>query len=191
VDESLAMSRAALKLDPMNLLMTAHLAWHHHMARESGRVVEHAQRLLRMDPSYQWGHYYLSWGAEAEGRLSEAVEAAREGVRRNDNGVMNALLARAYASAGDVQAARATCSRFAPDARGRDLFAFELGLVDLALGDREAALTHLERALVCRSGWIAYARADPRLDPLRAEPRFQAIAAAAPSQLSTPPQAAG
>jgi serine/threonine-protein kinase len=190
VDESLATSRAALKLDPMNVLMTAHLAWHHHMAREPGRVVDQAQRVVHMDPSYQWGYYFLSWGHEAEGRLTEAVAAAREGIRRNNNPVMNACLARAYASAGDVRDARETCSLFARDARGRDLFAFELGLVELALGDRDAALTHFERALVCRSGWIAYARADPRLDPLRAEPRFQAIAAAAPRQLITAPQTA-
>jgi TolB-like protein len=33
VDESLAASRAALSYDPMNLLLTAHFAWHYHMAR--------------------------------------------------------------------------------------------------------------------------------------------------------------
>ena len=42
-EESLAHSRAALQLDPMNLLIHVHLAWHHYMAREPGKTVEQAE----------------------------------------------------------------------------------------------------------------------------------------------------
>ena len=185
VDESLAASRAALKLDPMNLVMSVHLAFHHHMAREPGRVVEQSLRVRRMDPSFQQGHYFLAWGLEGVGHLSEAVDAAEEGLRRNENPVMAACLARALASAGDARRARETCARFAPDAASRDLFSYELALVELALGEKEAALAQLERALECRSGWIAYAGADPRLDPLRSEQRFRKIADAVPRPLVT------
>jgi len=57
--------------------------------------------------------------------------------------------------------------------------------VELALGEKEVALAQLERALESRSGWIAYAGADPRLDPLRSEQRFRKIADAVPRPLVT------
>jgi len=33
----------------------------------------------------------------------------------------------------------------------------------------------MERALEERRGWLAYLRVNPLLDPLRGEPRFQAL----------------
>ena len=58
---------------------------------------------------------------------------------------------------------------------GRALLGYEVALVHLALGDREAALQQLERAQRDRSGWRAYLSRDPRLDPLRSEPRLAAL----------------
>jgi hypothetical protein len=52
---------------------------------------------------------------------------------------------------------------------------YELGTTYLALGDREQALRELENAYQAHSICMTWAKDDPRLDPLRSEPRFQAI----------------
>ena len=44
------------------------------------------------------------------------------------------------------------------------------------MGDRDQALRYLERAFEERSTILAYLLIDPRLAPLRSEPRFVALA---------------
>lgn len=48
-------------------------------------------------------------------------------------------------------------------------------MLHLALGDLERALDWAERAYADRRGWLAYLKVNPMLDPLRQEPRFQAL----------------
>jgi hypothetical protein len=55
--------------------------------------------------------------------------------------------------------------------------AYHVAAIHVALGDTTAALDWLERALAERSPWIGYLEVDPRIAPLRSEPRFQRLAA--------------
>ena len=185
VEESLAHSRAALQLDPMNLLIHVHLAWHHYMAREPGKTVEQAESVIRMGSHLPQGFRAAGLGTGGGGSACRSSRrSAGERWLSDGDPVMVAGLGRALASAGDVRAARETAARFAPDERGRDLFAYELAMIHLALGETEAAFERLDRALECGSGWIAYAHVHPRLDPIRADRRLQPILAAAPRALS-------
>ena len=43
------------------------------------------------------------------------------------------------------------------------------------LGERERALDELDHALAIRDGGIVSMKIDPRLDPIRGEPRFDAV----------------
>ena len=182
VEQSLQESHRCLQLDPMNLLMTAHLAWHHHMAREPSQVVEVSERLVTMDPRYHWGHYFLAWGLESAGEHARALAAAREATTvAAGNPVMTSLLGRALAMVGDASAARRTAAEVVRAGGPEEKFAYEVALIHLALGEREQALGWLEHACARRSGWIAYLAVDPRLDVLRTEPRFRALLVVAPA----------
>ena len=53
----------------------------------------------------------------------------------------------------------------------------ERALVAVELGERERALEFLEESYRERSGWLLpFLDVYPQLDPLRAEPRFRALA---------------
>jgi tetratricopeptide (TPR) repeat protein len=176
-EESLEESHSALACDPMNLLLSVHLAWHHYMARKPELTLEQAERVVEMDARYHWGHYFVGWACEAMGQTARAVEAMREAVRfSGGNSVMVAGLARAYAAAGDRANALATMADLERERAGRALLGYEFALVHLALGDRQAAIEQLDRARRNRSGWMAYLARDPRLDPLRDDIRFTALA---------------
>jgi hypothetical protein len=51
----------------------------------------------------------------------------------------------------------------------------ELAIICIALGDSQRALDWIEDALNDRRGWVAYLRVHPIMDPLRGEPRFNAL----------------
>jgi hypothetical protein len=51
----------------------------------------------------------------------------------------------------------------------------ELALLHIALGDNQRALDWVEKSIEERRGWAAYLRVHPVLDPLRGEPRFDAL----------------
>jgi TolB-like protein/tetratricopeptide (TPR) repeat protein len=177
-DQALDESNAALALDPMNILLSVHLAWHHHMARDYGQVVTQAERVAQMEPHYHWARYFLAWGAEGLGDFSRAVSEMRKAVEfSSNNPVMIAGLARAYASAGKRKDTLKTLDRLELIRNGRELFAYEEALVWLALHEQDQALLMIEKAVRDRSGWIAYLDVDPRLDPVRQSKRFAEIRA--------------
>jgi len=176
VEESLEASRRALQLDPMNLIISAHLAWHYFMVRQPGDTVEAAERVVAMDPNYHVAQYFLSWGLEALGERDRALEAAGKGERFAPSAnMMTALVGRARAAVGDRDEALRIVAKLERDGGASDNFAYEIALVYLGLGEPETALDWLERARARRSGWLAYLGVDPRLDPLRGTQRFQAL----------------
>lgn len=57
----------------------------------------------------------------------------------------------------------------------KGLFAYEIGVIHATLRDHGDAYRWLTRAVQERSGWIAYLRVDPRLEPLHSDVRFSAL----------------
>jgi len=172
-EDALEESRRALACEPMNLLLHVHLAWHHALAGQLPAALDQAQRVAAMDPQFHWAHYFVGWAAGELGETARAVDAMQLAVRcSNEDRVMRAGLARALARAGDRDAALAIVGELEP----AGLYEYELALVFAALGERSAALNALERAHAARSGWLAYANVDPRLEELRGDPRFPSVA---------------
>jgi hypothetical protein len=60
-------------------------------------------------------------------------------------------------------------------ARAKQSYAspFDIALVYTALGDKDAAFAWLDKAMKDHSTWLVYSKWEPRLDPLRSDPRFQ------------------
>ena len=57
-------------------------------------------------------------------------------------------------------------------ARRRFVGSEQIGLVHVGLGEREAALTLLEKGEEERNNWVMNFAIDRRLDPLRSDPGF-------------------
>jgi tetratricopeptide (TPR) repeat protein len=56
-----------------------------------------------------------------------------------------------------------------------DTAAYEYVTIDAQWGNRAKALEWLETALRLRDPGLVYLKTDPLMDPLRKEPRFQAV----------------
>jgi hypothetical protein len=107
------------------------------------------------------------------GRAGESVDSLREACALSrGNAVMRAGLGYAHAVAGDRRAARAVLRDVGTAADEQQRFAYEAGVIHAALGEIDAAFARLAEAVAARSGWMAYLGVDPRLDPLRGDPRY-------------------
>ena len=179
-EESLAACRRIVELDPLNPLMHAHVAWHHYIAREFEQALTQAERVIAMEPSFHWGYFFSGWALERLGRTLEAVRPLEQAVRCSSNSpVMLAGLGHAFAVLQDRSATRRVIADLERSRADKGLFAYELGIIHEALGNREEALLWLQRAIDERSGWIAYLRVDPRLDSLHGDEGFKALQTAA------------
>jgi TolB-like protein/Tfp pilus assembly protein PilF len=174
--ESLDACRQIVQLDPLNPLMHAHVAWHHYMARDYEEALTQAERIVRMEPGFHWGHFFAGWALERLGRGSEAVTTLMDAARwSSNNPVMLAGLGHALAATQDRRAALGVIRDLERLRGSKGLFAYEIGVIHAALGDTDDAFRWLARAVQERSGWIVYLPQDPRLDALRVDPRFDAL----------------
>jgi hypothetical protein len=85
-------------------------------------------------------------------------------------------LGHAYAVAGRTAEARKVLADLGKAATESYVPAYWFALVHAGLGERAEALRALERAFEERSTVLAYLLIDPRLEPLRGETRFVALA---------------
>ena len=86
-----------------------------------------------------------------------------------------ATLGYSLAAAGDPAYAKQVAEELEEKMKSEYVSPVEHAIVQIALGDKEKALDWTERAIEERRGWAAYLRVHPIADPLRGEPRFDAL----------------
>ncbi len=178
--EAMEQLRRAQDLDPLSPAIGAGLGWGHLMAGRAEEAAGALQRSIESDPSFFPAYLYLTEARLARGEREAAVDAGRRAWELSGQRPLAAAwLGHACAVAGDVACARNRLAELKETARREHLTAYYPALVHLGLGERDAALDELERAMEERSRWIVYLSIEPRLAPIRGNPRFQALLARA------------
>jgi TolB-like protein len=173
LDEAIAQLGRAVELDPLSVSLQANRALLDYFA---GRYPEAEARLREAltrdstDVTTKWG---LALVAEQEGKLDQAI-AILEPIS-GTSPLRKSSLGHAYAMAGKTNEARAILASLREQATTRYVPSYWFALVHAGLGERDQALRELERAYEERSTVLAYLLIDPRLEPLRQEPRFLAL----------------
>ena len=110
------------------------------------------------------------------GRGEDAVATLKDAARHSSNNpVMLAGLGHALAATQDRRAATRVIHDLEHLRGDKGLFAYEIGVIHAALGQKDHAFRWLSSAVQERSGWIAYLPRDPRLDVLHNDPRFDSL----------------
>jgi hypothetical protein len=84
-------------------------------------------------------------------------------------------LAHAYALAGRRSAAEQVLQALLERARQSYVSPFDIALIYAALGEKDTAFAWMAKAVAEHSTWLVYSKWEPRLDPLRSDPRFQVV----------------
>ena len=178
-DDALAAGERALELQPLDIVINVHLAWHHWLDRNAEAAIEQARRTAYLDETDHWAPFFRGMACAMCGRAEHAVDALREACALSKgNVVMRAGLGYVYAVAGDRRSARNVLREFDAAAVQQQRLAYEAAVIHAALGEVDAAFDRLRDAIASRSGWIAYLGVDPRLDALRGDARYASLALA-------------
>ena len=86
-----------------------------------------------------------------------------------------APLGHAYALAGNRREAEKVLQTLSDRAKRSYVSPFDVALIYTALGEKDKAFALLDKALAERSTFLVYSKWEPRLDPLRSDPRFKQL----------------
>ena len=165
--------RQALTLDPLDLANNAHQGWYYLWTREFDRAIDPLKKAIELDPTFPVPQWYLGLAYEQTHDYEAAIAQLQNCVRiTNGRPSMVALLGHAFAAAGRRAEAQAILDQLNTLARERYVPSYSVAAIYAALGETDQAFTWLERAYDEHDSWMDYLGLDPRLDGLRADPRF-------------------
>ncbi len=175
VAESHRESEIALGLDPTDVVINEHMAWHHLMNREYDRAIAQATKAIELDPNFVQAHRVLGLAYLYTNREQQASEEFEKGVAlSHGDPVSRAYLARGYVASHRDADARKILASLEQDSVERYISSAEIAPVYVALGDHDSAIRLLSKALDERAGSLIYLNVDRAFDPLRNDPRFLA-----------------
>ncbi len=176
VQSSLEQIDRARQLDPLSININFSDGWRLYLARQYGNAAQQLRDTLEMDPSNGLVHLILGQTYEYMGNTEGALTEFREAARlAPGTPLMTAGLAAAYARSGNRPEALKLLASLSLQAQREYVSPYYIAVVYAALGENNQALDWLDKAYADRSNGMVFLKMDPDLDPLRTNPRFQAI----------------
>ncbi len=177
VEEADSLFRMSNALQP-NSVALRNLGWLALRDRDYSRAAEELERAIALSPGDWWAWRWTAHVAHWQGERDQAHDAWTEVIEllvpvlevnpRDVDALTGA--AEAHAALGDSEEATAYLERLSGLQLGSDYMRYFVGRTYEMLGDRDAALTHLNRAVeggydpvaVLNDDWLVELRSDPR-----------------------------
>lgn len=174
--EAIAEARRAEELDPLATIIGADMAWSLFHLRRFDEAAAASRRVLRVQPDFAVARWNLGLALTQLGSFDDAIAELQKAVQLgNGSPVFLASLGYTYGKAGRRGDALRVLGELSALARERYVSPAEFVFVRVGLGQTEEAFVALERAYAQRSDMFVNLRVDPRLDPLRSDPRFHEL----------------
>jgi serine/threonine-protein kinase len=176
-DDAIAEGKRAVELDPLSLIINSDLGTDYYFAGRFDEAIAQLRKTLEMDPGFYYAHVNLGQVLTAKRAFDEAISEYQKARALNDDPFVLGLLAHVYGSFGNKTEALKLLEQLKELSRQRYVSAYSFVVADVGLGDKEEAVRWLELGYQDRAGNdIGWIRVDSLLDPLRGDPRFEALA---------------
>jgi tetratricopeptide (TPR) repeat protein len=160
--ESLAESRRAQELDPLDPGISIHLAWLYYYTHEYDKVIDQSKEVLEAAPQSFWPHFDLGLAYEQKDMFQEVIaEFQKARTMSPTSTFVISALGHTYAAAGEHAAAMRVLNELLESAKKGYVPAFDIAVVYAGLGDEKNALRWLEKAFVERSAWLVIFSSTP------------------------------
>src|SRR5215469_14772499 len=175
-DRTLAEAKRAVELDPISPIGRTDVATVYMVARRYDEAIAQLRNTLETDPDFYWAHRQLGLSLELNGAPGDAIVEYQKASKLNDDPRVLAFIGHAQASIGRQTEAREILAQLTDAGKTRYISGYSLAVIHLALGEKDQALDWLEKDASERTGFeINFIKVDPYLDPLRGDPRFEAL----------------
>jgi serine/threonine protein kinase/TolB-like protein/Tfp pilus assembly protein PilF len=172
-DEALGEMKRAQELDPVSLGGNTRMGIVLSLARRDDEAIPWFRRALAMDPSFLGAHFGLGLTLVHKGEYEEAISELQKAVELSGGGAAQlGALGFAYAVANRRVEALEIAEKLTQEAREHYVPPSSVAIVFSGLGDRDQAMTWLEKAIEERDPWLTSLKVHPAFDPLRSDPRF-------------------
>jgi TolB-like protein/DNA-binding winged helix-turn-helix (wHTH) protein/Tfp pilus assembly protein PilF len=169
-------ARLALALDPVSLEARHTLAWMLYFNRDYDAAIQELQTTLQMDPSYAFGRWRLGQVEIVARRFDDAArELERAAIDGQRAPAILGLLAMAYGEQGRRPAAQRLVDELKARSASETVPPGAIALAYIGVGDTTNAIASLQEVYASRDNYAIYINVDPLMDPLRTDPRFQAL----------------
>jgi len=176
-DDAILEGKRAVELDPLSLVINSDLGANYYYAHRYDEAIAQLRKTLEMDAGFYIAHLALGQALDANGAHDAAIVECQKARALNDDPAALGMLARAYGLSGNKTEAEKILDQLKKLSQERYVSAYSFALAYLGMGDKEQAVRWLEQSYQDRAGSdIGYIRVDPLLDPLRRDPRFEALA---------------
>jgi len=169
-DTAIASARRAVVLDPLDRRSLSILGRALYAARRYGEAAMAHAEAIRVNPEFKTAYGERGLAFYGLGDLESARTSCET---KRDDWLSQQCLAVVYAKLGRHADAVAELAKM-KTAQG-DSSAYQYATIYAQWGDRPKALEWLETAMRLRDPGLTLLKTDPLLDPLRKEPRYQAI----------------
>jgi tetratricopeptide (TPR) repeat protein len=174
--QALEESELAQKLDPHSLIISAGIG---KILFEAGRIdpaIAPLRHTLDLEPNFAHAHSYLGKVYLRKQMFPQAVIEFEKAATLSGR-IADYLggLGHAYARAGRTADAHKVLAELNQQSRQRYVSWRDVAVVYAGLGETDRAFTSLDKAYELRDSGIVFMKVDPLFDPLRSDPRFQAL----------------
>jgi adenylate cyclase len=179
-DEALSEVERALALDPLSPRFGFTSGKLRFFMRQYDTAIEQYRKTLELDPNLPFAHESLGDAYEKKGMQKEAIAEWVNALTLTGEKEETAILQQTYATSGFDAAVRKSAEKKleglnAKIARGEYVPAAELVKICIRSGDKEQAFVWLAKAVQERNRLAWELKINPLFDPLRSDPRFEAL----------------
>ena len=172
-EECIAETDQAHALDPAFLVAAVDIGNRLYEARQYDDAIAPISKVLEFNPDFIQGHRYLGLVYEAKRMYPEALAQLERALALSGGAPVDvAALGHAYAVSGHVAEARQAIQKLDVLSKQKYVSGYGRSLVYAALRENDRAIEWLQQGFHEHSAWMIKLRVDPRLDPLRGDPRF-------------------
>jgi TolB-like protein/Flp pilus assembly protein TadD len=175
-EEGLREARRALELDPLSPFINNGLARQYYLSRQYDKTIVQCQRATEIDPTYLPARILLGLTYDQIGKFSEAVSELKQA---RDIAPMlpmaHALLTYAYVLDGKRTEALQELAELTQMSHKRYVPSSYFAIAAIAFGNKNQAFAYLQQSFQDRSEQILYLKVEPLVDPLRGDPRLDAL----------------
>ena len=176
LDSAMSEVKRALQLEPLNLVINRDLGCVLYYMRQYEEAIAYLRNTVEMDPNFAVGRWTLARAYERNGMYNEALAELRKAIALSDGNLrMIGEMGSVYAAAGNAGGVKKVLRQLETSSQRRYASPYEMAVIYTALGDKDRAFSWLEKACEHRSWPLVYIKVEPKLDPLRSDPRFQKV----------------